>query len=288
MRHAHACVALLVLQASALSCATNPTPRTADEPPGTRRIEPKAREAEVAPEAVVEPPEPPREPTAPVEPARFVALPVPGFLDAVVSLPGGPLAPEPVLLATHGAGGAPEHHCEAWRRRLGPRGVVVCPRGAMINRIEGPDAGFYYPDHHALEREVLATVQALRSEFAEYIDGGPMLYAGYSQGATMGALVLPDHAELFPRAVLVEGGFSEWNLVTAKRFAERGGLRVLFVCGVRRCKAGADRSAAALRRARLAVEARLAAGAGHTYLGPVAGEIAQGFSWLVADDTRWD
>jgi predicted esterase len=157
----------------------------------------------------------------------------------------------------------------------------------MINRIQGPSAGFYYPDHHALDREISATVEALRREYSDRIDGPTMVYAGYSQGATMGALILPDRADLFPRAVLVEGGVSEWSAASAKKYAKSGGERLLFVCGVKTCKHGADRSAHLLRRADLEVETKLAVGAGHTYLGAVAKEIAEGFAWLVAGDARF-
>lgn len=227
-------------------------------------------------------------PTAPqaVEPARFESLPVSGFLDAVVSLPEG-AARQPVLVATHGAGGAPEHHCIAWRRLLGPRGIVLCPRGAMINRIVGPDAGFYYPDHFALDKEVAAALESFETAYAEKISPGPYVYAGYSQGATMGALMLPAHAAKFPQLVLIEGGFNEWSLKSARLFRANGGTRVAFVCGVAGCKAAAERSAQVLRRAELEVVTRHAQGGGHTYLGPVAQEIAQAFSWLVESDARW-
>ncbi len=56
-----------------------------------------------------------------------------------------------------------------------------------------------------------------------------MLYAGFSQGATMGALMLVDHAQEVKRLVLVEGGFADWNVARARAFRERGGERVLFV-----------------------------------------------------------
>jgi len=275
--------------AGALACAAGPPPQVAKRSTHAPAAHAPPAATPISSNTVAEePPEPPlSEPPPQREEARFVALEVPDFLDAVVSLPGGLVRPEPVVLATHGAGGAPEHHCQAWREWLGSRGLVVCPRGAMINRVQGPSAGFYYPDHHALDREVSATVEALRREYADRIDGTTLVYAGYSQGATMGALILPEHADLFPRAVLVEGGFSEWSAAAANKFARGGGERVLFVCGVKTCKQGADRSAHILRRAELEVETKLAFGAGHTYLGAVAQEITEGFAWLVAGDARF-
>lgn len=235
--------------------------------------------------SATEPTAPP-EPPAALEPARFETLEVPGFLDAVVALPTGNRQ-EPLLLATHGAGGAPEHHCEAWREQLGDRGIVVCPRGALINRIVGPEAGYYYPDHFALEQEVVATLASARDNYAGRLLAGGTVYAGYSQGATMGALMLPPHADVFPRVILVEGGFDEWALSSARRFSQNGGRRIAFVCGRAACKRGAEQSARWLQRSDVGAVSRYAAGAGHTYLGRVADEIAVAFWWLVEDDPRW-
>lgn len=225
---------------------------------------------------------------APAEPAvaRFEALPVTGHLDAVVALPAAS-GPQPVLFATHGAGGAPEHHCVAWRRQLGDRGIVVCPRGAMVNRIVGPDAGFYYPNHFALEKEVLATLESFEAAYSERILPESYVYAGYSQGATMGALMLPAHAGRFKRIILVEGGFDDWALSSALKFAQNGGERVAFVCGVAACKRGAEKSLQILARAELLSLSRHAPGAGHTYLGPVADRIQEAFRWLVDGHPGW-
>ncbi len=226
-------------------------------------------------------------PNRPAESAHFKALAVPGFLDAVVALPGSEAA-EPVLVATHGAGGAPEHHCEAWRELLGDNGIVVCPRGKLINVNTGPAGGYYYPDHRSLEREVMAVVASFEASYQKRVRGKDYVYFGYSQGATMGALMLPEHAALFTRLMLIEGGFQQWDLKSAQRFRANGGQRVAFVCGTRSCRQGAERSAFVLERAKLAVTTRYAAGAGHTYGGSVYDQVAKAFAWLVESDERWN
>lgn len=218
--------------------------------------------------------------------AQFESLPVAGHLDAVVALPAS-TERQPVLFATHGAGGAPEHHCAVWRQRLGDRGIVVCPRGVMVNRLVGPQAGFYYPNHFALEKEVLATLDSFEAAYGERILPESYVYTGYSQGATMGALMLPAHASRFKRVLLVEGGFDEWPLASARRFAQSGGERVAFVCGVATCNRGADKSVQILVRAELLALSRHAPGAGHTYLGAVAEHIQEAFRWLVDGHPGW-
>ncbi len=277
-----ACALLLLI---CLACSAPPPSVTAAHAKPTTLeartpLEPPPPEPTRTHEAT--PPEPPPTP----EPARFEALPVPGHLDAVVSLPEGGER-QPLLVATHGAGGAPEHHCLAWREHLGQRGIILCPRGAMIDKRYGADAGFYYPNHFELEKEVLAALDSFEAAYGERVLPGGHIYAGYSQGATMGALMLPKHAQLFPRLILIEGGFSEWDLRGARSFKQNGGERVAFVCGNTGCKRSADRSAGILKRAEVATSTRHAVGGGHTYLGAVAREVHAAFTWLTQDDPRW-
>ena len=87
--------------------------------------------------------------------------------------------------------------------------------------------------------------------------------------------------------MLVEGGFDDWTLSSARRFAESGGERVAFVCGVASCNRGAERSAQLLTRVGLLSLSKHAPGAGHTYLGVVGERIQETFPWLVASYPGW-
>jgi predicted esterase len=220
-----------------------------------------------------------------------VRLPVARFHPAVVSLPVGTGRSFPLLVATHGAGGRPEPHCELWRRITAARGFVLCPAGARASAlVPERESGYFYPGHPALAAELEAAIAALVQRYGERVDSGQPVYAGYSQGATMGALVLPTHPAAFARAALVEGGVGEsqeWNIATARRFAERGGRRLLLACGRPACASAAATTVAHLGRG--GIEARLVhvAGAGHTYLGGMEQALHESFGWLVAGDDRW-
>ena len=88
-----------------------------------------------------------------------MALDVPGFDAALVSLPSGDVARQPVLIAAHGAGDNPAWQCEAWRAVLGDRAVILCLSGPR----EYPRSeGRYFPDHFALEKITVASLEALR------------------------------------------------------------------------------------------------------------------------------
>ncbi|HEY6555954.1 MAG TPA: hypothetical protein VI072_01720, partial [Polyangiaceae bacterium] len=197
-------------------------------------------------------------------------------------------APRPVLIATHGAGDGPEWQCETWQSIVRGRGFILCPRGVRLNADPGVPSGYFYRNHLTLEREVLAAVAALKHAYPREADTSAIVYTGYSQGATMGVLMLIDHAAQFPRLILVEGGNGDFSQRVAQRYKEKGGVRVLLACGTAHCNGRAQRAAQALNAE--AVEARLehVPGAGHTYGGAVAERVAKTFDWVVADDPRWN
>lgn len=217
-------------------------------------------------------------------PPRFEDLLVEGYEPAVVSWPAEPRPVEPLVVATHGAGGGPEWQCRAWRSFIGERGVVLCPAG---RRMGGAYEGYYYPNHHVLERIVLAALAALKARHGERVDTRDSVYSGYSQGATMGSHMIVDHAETFTRLVLIEGGFSEWNVSRGIMFKKHGGQRVLFACGTRRCQRAAARSAEWLSQAGLRTRVVTDPTAGHTYGGAVGGLVNEAFGWVVQGDNRW-
>jgi predicted esterase len=230
-------------------------------------------------------------PRSPLGGEPFVDLPVEGHRAAVVSLPLGATSPRPLLVVTHGAGGRPEPHCAFWRALLGSRGFILCPRGSLLGSLAEPqDQGFFYRDHHALEREVTAAMAALRARFGELVDDRAPMYAGFSQGATMGALAFVKRPAVFARLVLIEGGSGEsdeWTISGARAFRETGGARVLFACGRASCFLAAKKSVTYLDKA--GVEGRVvhAAGAGHTYGGAVAEAVQGALAWITEGDARW-
>ena len=223
------------------------------------------------------------EPQESWEPELF-ALPVPNFGDAVVVLPAKQHGPAPLLVAAHGAGGDPAFDCEHWSRLTRGEWFVSCPRGTPLSRrYEG---SYYYPNHFELEREVVAMLSAARARYSDVLLDEPGIYAGFSQGATMGALMVIDHGRDFHALVLVEGGFSEWTSKRARRFRETGGESVALICGGSACTARAQASAQILKRAGLRAHVEHAEGAGHTFLGTVAERAAWVFDeWpLVAHE----
>ncbi len=213
--------------------------------------------------------------------AAWRTLDVPGFEPALFFAPAGD-AGRPLVVAAHGAGGSAEWECEYWRRLTRERAFLLCLKGTPLG---GSYAGYFYRDHRALDRELVAAEQAARRAEPRIIASSG-LYAGFSQGATMGAAILAEHAAAFPYAVLIEG-FAPWNVPAARRFLRAGGQRVLIACGSKECAAVGRTSVHWLQVAGAQARLEHAPGAGHTPAGPVMELVDSALPWLLEGDQSW-
>lgn len=204
------------------------------------------------------------------------SLEVKGFLPALLLVPEGN-EPRPLVIAAHGAGGSPEWECEYWSRLFAEQRFVLCLRGASL----GKGGGFYYPNEHVLEREMMAAEQAARAADPRILPGG--IYVGFSQGASFGSAVLSKHGSRVSRLALVEG-FQRWNVPRARQFAKGGGKRVLFACGTKECNAVATESARWLEKGGVKARVEYAPGAGHTPTGAVEQRLVSALPWLLAEE----
>lgn len=204
------------------------------------------------------------------------ALEIPGFLPAVLFVPAGGDV-RPLVVAAHGAGGAPEWECEYWRRLTGDERFVLCLRGTSM----GKSGGYYYRDEHALEAELVAAERAVRAEEPRIATRGG-LYAGFSQGASMGSAMIARHGGAFPSVALIEG-YEGWNIPRARTFAQSGGKRILLACGTSACNARAADSARWLEKGGVEARVEYVAGAGHTPLAGVMVRVEQALPWLLGD-----
>lgn len=224
----------------------------------------------------------------------FERIEVAGYLSAVVAwpVPRSASRPLPILVATHGSYDQPEWNCETYQRIVAGRAVVLCPRGRL--RWDTPEEPsmrrYFFPstgNGAALGREVEAAVRSFRERAGSRVAEGTVLYAGFSQGAILGAPFIISQPARYPRALLVEGGHGAWNQNSARSYARGGGQRILFACGRASCTQSARAAAAHLERAGVKVKIVAAEGEGHTYDGRVANEIAAALPWLLEDDARF-
>jgi dienelactone hydrolase len=212
----------------------------------------------------------------------FALLKVPGYREAVVSLPRGAREKRPVVIATHGNYDRPEWQCEVWREIVEARAFVLCPRGVARPDSPSPDdIRFTYDSNLALERELDAALGALRERFADYVDDSHLLYTGFSLGAIMGVPIAARAPARYGRLVLTEGGHDKWTPDAVKAFAAGGGERVLFVCSQAHCANDARRAGARLEKAGVAIKVVRGPDVGHRYDGPTAAETKKALAWVL-------
>jgi predicted esterase len=198
-----------------------------------------------------------------------------------VALPTGATEVRPVVVAVHGAGDRPDWACSEWRAIFGPKPFIVCPRGTPMA------GGFVWSSADALKVAIGRAVDGTRVRHGAHLDEGPRVYAGFSQGAILGASIVEGAPDVYPYAIFHEGLGDVGGRRFTRAFAEHAGKRIILACS----QAGCDR----IRRAPLAalvqahIDAKLvyAGNIGHTINGAVIEAIKQELAWLVAGDERW-
>jgi predicted esterase len=183
--------------------------------------------------------------------------------DGVVAPALGATAPRQVVVGVHGAGDRPEWSCGGWRLASQASSFVVCPRGSALTTDK-----FAWSSPQQLAQRVERAVSRTRELFGAHVDSGPMIYAGFSQGATLAEPLLRQHAARFPIAILAEGGYQTASSPAfARAFREAGGRRVVLVCGSASCFQRSRLSKGVLERAGVEVLVVGDPGAGHNLNG---------------------
>lgn len=113
---------------------------------------------------------------------------------------------------------------------------------------------FAWSSSQQLAERVESAVAKAGELFGTYVAPGPLIYAGFSQGATLAEPFLRKHAARYPIAILAEGGYQTASSPAfARAFREAGGQRVALVCGTAPCFQRARLSKTVLERAGLEV-----------------------------------
>jgi hypothetical protein len=217
----------------------------------------------------------------------FTNLSVPGFSEAVVSVPNGATTRRPVVVVLHGSADRPDWNCDAWRHITGAHGFVLCPRGAYdAAGSTATDRRFTLRGGAQLRAHIDAALQALQERFGAYVDIDRPIVTGFSLGATeIGQLAIGETPR-FPRVAQLEGGYGVWNAQAIGKFMGGGGQRVLFGCGSGWCLPPARAAAAQLGKA--GVESRVVfAAVGHTNDRPLQEALMGELEWFLAGDERW-
>jgi hypothetical protein len=217
----------------------------------------------------------------------FTNLSVPGFPEAVVSVPNGATSVRPVVVVLHGSADRPDWNCDAWRHITTAYAFILCPRGAYDAAESTKDDRRYTLRGGAYLRAYLdAALRALEERFGAYVDIDRPLVTGFSLGATeIGQLAIGDPAR-FPRVAQLEGGYGVWTLPATAAFSAAGGRSVLFGCGSSWCTPSAKAAAARLEKAGISSRVVFAP-VGHTSDRPLQEALMGQLEWFLEGDPRW-
>jgi dienelactone hydrolase len=216
------------------------------------------------------------------EPTELVRLAVPGFRDAVVSLPLGASSARVVVLALHGNFDRPEWQCEVWRRITRGEVFVLCPRGIPRTDVPKQLDRWEWGSLAKTKSELVAALAALGTRYPDYVQSGPVVFTGFSLGAILGARLIQDPELDVGAAVLIEGGYQGWSVAKAKSLKPRL-RRLLFACGQTECR-NVYRYQLSQVFERAGIPSSLVADtkAGHTYDDPLAALVQAEWPALLA------
>ena len=197
-----------------------------------------------------------------------------------VAVPTGATTPRPIVVGLHGAQDRPDWACAEWFGAVGGRAFVTCPRGS-------PLAGAWaWSSVEQLASQAARAIALVRERFGPWVADGRALYGGWSQAATLGALVLAKRPDLFDGAVLVELGHTPLDprgVASAVRESDVSAIAV--VCATPSCERWCATATPALTGLRF--QCTTAGHRGHTYDGVVAQRVFDAVRFVEKDDPRW-
>lgn len=193
----------------------------------------------------------------------------------VVCVPIGATESRPVVVVA--SSGPPREACDAWHVITDKFPFVLCP--ALVATAGRPGT------LSQLRAGLRSALIALKHEYSAHVDPGSIVLVARGMLAEQSIFIAQQEPSFFRRLVLVDGGTETFSNLFISVFGQRGGERVLFVCGDDACRSTASARAAYAYRNGVEMRAALAAADSGTHWPTDA--IADEWSWLVAGDPRY-
>ena len=231
-------------------------------------------------------------PAAPAEPpkpalegAPLVRLEFEGGGYALAALPIGARDKRIVVVGVHGAGDRADWSCSEWQAVTAGWAFVVCPVG--VPHPAYPNT-FVWGSAEQIAKSADRAVQALRARYGTWVDDGPLVYGGWSQGATLASQVIASRPGTYDRAVLVEVGHTAIDASQVAAGLAAGGVkRAVVSCSSWPCRTFAKDFEGAARRRNLPVQVNDVGLRGHWFDDPVVRTLGPKFVWMVEEERRY-
>lgn len=204
---------------------------------------------------------------------------------AFVAVPVGARERRAVVVGVHGAGDRADWSCSEWQAVTAGWAFVVCPQG--IRHPTDPGA-FVWGSAEAIAAQADQAVRAVRARYGQWVEEGPLIYGGWSQGASLAAQVIASRPGTYDRAVLVEVGHTPLDAGQVAAGLVAGGVRRAVVsCSSWKCRGFAKGFEGAARRRGLLVRVNDVGLRGHLFDEPVFRTLGPVFVWMVDDERRF-
>lgn len=203
--------------------------------------------------------------------------------DVVASLPVGTRRRRPVVVGIHGSHDRPEAACARFRKTFAAWAFVVCPEGVPYKK------GLAWGSAAGIADRIDGALAELKTRYGGFIAEGPVVYAGWSLGATRGPSVVALRPGLFQPVVLAEIGHTRIDASAAARAVIKGrATRVLVACATKRCASFEQRLKSAAKLSGPVVSfVDAGIGRGHVFDDEMARQIGVAMTSAVENDPRW-
>lgn len=203
--------------------------------------------------------------------------------EVFVAIPTGIREKRPLVVGVHGASDRAEWACEKWQATLAGYAFVVCPKGLPW----WPHQAWGAPD--LLAERADRAIAAARERYAAYVAGGPVLYAGFSQGGTLASQVIALRPGVYDNVVLIEVGHTPLNAIWAISNLRKGGAtRAILSCSTYPCMDfGKNMAWAAKQKSFPFSVSEAGVGRGHFFDELTFKTLGPALADALHDDPRW-
>lgn len=241
-----------------------------------------AHDAAAPPPVASPPPADTRPP--PLEGQWFQRWEVEGGGEVFATVPVGIREKRPVLVGVHGAGDRADWSCSEWFATTAGWPLVVCPKG-VPSKWHGFQA---WASAEQLASRADRAIEELRRRYGAYVEDGPAIFAGWSQGGTLASQVVASRPGVYDTAVLVEVGHTPLDPGGVVANLEKGGVKRLLVsCSSGPCRAFSRRVESVAKRRGMPFASNDVGNRGHTFDEPVFRTLGPALASLVKDEPRW-
>lgn len=208
---------------------------------------------------------------------------MPSGATVFVTRPLGATGPRPIVLGVHGAEDRADWACSEWHGATAGFAWVLCPQGVALR------SAYAWSSPDAIATLAFEARDVLRSRSGSYVAPGPVLYGGFSQGASLASSVVAAHPGDFGPVVMVEAGHTPLSASGVVFGLKKGRVdRALLSCSTGGCSAFSSELVLASKRSSFELLTNDAGRRGHVFDGVVIKSLGETMINLVAGDPRYD